>query len=368
MTDSDFSADNAPILVASDAVADAELVATLLRDEFSNVRLSVLSEEAVSDFDAHQPFVLILAFDTLDAAQQYREGLERQCGTAQTAQHRTLVLCSKDDLWHVYELCKTGQFDDYVLFWPITNDAPRLRMAVHHALRRRKETVQDRHVTANQLAAKAGSLATLESELTQYLSQVDQQIDLAGLTVTQAGQALDGASGEAGVANLRKHVQAIAHIIGGLRQTASESRRSLGARLAPVRGMLELAGKVRPVVLMVDDDAFQHRLVASALGGYRVDLVFASAAAEIMGLMWRHRPNLVLMDIELPDVDGVEATRRIRNIANFADIQVVMLTGHSERDFVVDSLRAGAADFLVKPLDQAKLIEKLGVFIPMDAV
>jgi CheY-like chemotaxis protein len=386
MTDSDFSSANAPILVASDAVADAELVETLLRrDEFSNVRLSVKPDEAVSDFDAHQPFVLILAFDSLEAAQQYIADLERLSKTAQTARHRTLILCTKDDLWRVYELCKKERFDDYVLFWPITNDAPRLPMAVHHALRRMKETVLDQQVTVNQLAAKAGHLATLESELTQYMSQVDQQIDIAGLTVAQAEQALNGALDElpgslpdhpepaaAGgldrirIANIRKHFQSIANIIGGLQRAASESRHALGARLAPVRGMLELAGQVRPVVLMVDDDEFQHKLISHALGGYNIDLVFASSAAEIMGLMWRHRPNVVLMDIELPDVDGVEATRRIRNIANFADTQVVMLTGHSERDVVVESLKAGAADFLVKPLDSAKLIQKLGGFIPMD--
>jgi DNA-binding response OmpR family regulator len=84
-----------------------------------------------------------------------------------------------------------------------------------------------------------------------------------------------------------------------------------------------------------------------------------------MGLLWQHRPNLILMDVGLPDVDGIEATRRIRDIANFSDIQIIMVTGHSERNVVVESLRAGAADFLVKPLDRVKLLDKLHTFIPV---
>jgi CheY-like chemotaxis protein len=71
------------------------------------------------------------------------------------------------------------------------------------------------------------------------------------------------------------------------------------------------------------------------------------------------------MDIGLPDVDGIQMTHRIRDIANFADIQIVMLTGHSERTVVLESLRAGAVDFLVKPLEKAKLVEKLASFAPM---
>jgi DNA-binding response OmpR family regulator len=69
--------------------------------------------------------------------------------------------------------------------------------------------------------------------------------------------------------------------------------------------------------------------------------------------------------VGLPDVDGIETTRRIRDIANFSDMQIIMVTGHSERNVVVESLRAGAVDFLVKPLERAKLLDKLRTFFPI---
>jgi len=43
------------------------------------------------------------------------------------------MLCTKEEVRHAYVLCRDGLFDDYVLFWPVSNDAPRLLMAVHHA-------------------------------------------------------------------------------------------------------------------------------------------------------------------------------------------------------------------------------------------
>jgi CheY-like chemotaxis protein len=116
---------------------------------------------------------------------------------------------------------------------------------------------------------------------------------------------------------------------------------------------------VRPVILVVDDDEFQQKLIAKLFSGQDVEIIFASSAAEALGTLWRHRAGLILMDVDLPEIDGIEATRRIKSVPQFAGIPVVMVTGHSEKNVVVDSLKAGAADFLVKPFDRATLLGKL---------
>lgn len=383
MLKTDFSPQKASILVATDAVADAELVLSLLNEEFGNVQTSTKPECSISDFEAYRPSVLILAFDSLEAANQYCLDIHRDSKHAHVIPHRTLVLCSKHDLWRAYELCKKEQFDDYVLFWPITNDAPRLRMAVHHALRRLSATLHN-EVPAHQLANQIHPLAALEPELAQFISSVGQQIEIAAATLTQAVQAQGDMSSEprtnnamesgrrAGadpdvseLASLRTQLGAMSEAVASMRGLVTRASREMSARFAPVNTLLELSRRVRPVILMVDDDTFQHKLVARALSEYRVDLVFAHSGSEVMSLLWQHRPNLVLMDIGLPDVDGIELTRRIRDVANFSGMQIVMLTGHSERSMVLNSLKAGAADFLVKPLEKVKLIEKLDSFVPM---
>jgi len=77
----------------------------------------------------------------------------------------------------------------------------------------------------------------------------------------------------------------------------------------------------------------------------------------------RERPDLVLMDIDLPDSSGLDLTRRFKAEPRLADVPVVMITGHSERHLVVESLRAGASDYVVKPFDREIIMAKLRAWL-----
>ncbi len=88
-------------------------------------------------------------------------------------------------------------------------------------------------------------------------------------------------------------------------------------------------------------------------------LVLAGSGAQALSLMRKTLPDLVLMDVQMPDMDGIETTRRLKALPSFANVAVIMLTGRSEGSVVVDSLSAGAADFVVKPVDRDKLIAKV---------
>lgn len=77
----------------------------------------------------------MLTFDNLEKAERYYLGLYRLCPMVQQHIHRTVILCNKDEVKRVCQLCMKNYFDDYVLFWAMTYDMSRLAMAVHHALR-----------------------------------------------------------------------------------------------------------------------------------------------------------------------------------------------------------------------------------------
>lgn len=126
----------ATILVASDNPSDAASVNDFLAQEFDQVVLSVDPDTAVEDFESHAPDVLVLAFSTLEDAERYYLGLYRLSATIHLQPHRTMVLCSTGNVRRAYQACRKESFDDYVQFWPMTNDAPRLLMSVHHALPR----------------------------------------------------------------------------------------------------------------------------------------------------------------------------------------------------------------------------------------
>ncbi len=187
----------APILVATDNVTDAALVKKQLEEEFTKVATSTDADAAAKDFERHRPDVLVLAFDNLEKAERYYLGLYRLCPTVQQHIHRTVILCNKDEVKRVYELCKKNYFDDYVLFWPMTYDMSRLAMAIHHALRE-LATLKDGAPSVAEFAAQARRLTDLEGLLEKRMSEGGQHLAVADQAMARAeqdiGAALDGFS------------------------------------------------------------------------------------------------------------------------------------------------------------------------------
>ncbi len=376
------------ILVASNRVTDADLVGNLLRGEFDHVTTSTDANRAVEDFENTRPNVLVLTFNGLQDAEQYYLGLYRRSTVVHAVPHRTVILCNMSDLRRVYELCKKQTFDDYVQFWPMTHDAPRLLMAVHHALRRLAADATSAP-TANEFAIQARRLATLESLLEQHTARGNAQLDIAHGSLQQAqqniGLALDGFSHQLSHGDLRglvdiKHtanfqheferlkkgpiatqIAAVATAVQPIRDWNLALRHELAPQIDGVRVLQTLADRIRPRVLAVDDDEFQHTLLRKLMPEESIELCFASSATEALMSLNRRRPDLILMDVDMPGVDGIEATRRIKGVAAFASIPVLMATGHSDKEIVVRSKNAGAAGFVVKPFNRATLLAKMRV-------
>jgi len=82
-----------------------------------------------------------------------------------------------------------------------------------------------------------------------------------------------------------------------------------------------------------------------------------------VSLLRRHPTDLILMDVNLPDISGITLTQRLKLLADFAGIPVVMVTSDGRRETIEDSLKAGAADFIVKPFAREAVIKKLDRFL-----
>ena len=105
------------------------------------------------------------------------------------------------------------------------------------------------------------------------------------------------------------------------------------------------------LILIVEDNELNLELVRDLLQHHGYETVEARNAADALTLAAERRPELILMDIQLPDVDGVRALERLRADARTASIGVVALTAFAMADDRQRLLRAGFDGYLEKPID-----------------
>jgi two-component system KDP operon response regulator KdpE len=109
-------------------------------------------------------------------------------------------------------------------------------------------------------------------------------------------------------------------------------------------------------VVLVEDDLEIRRLVADALSGNGYDVETAATGMDGLQLAVKGKPDLVLLDLGLPDLDGSELLRMIRAVSQ---VPVIVLTARGADETVVRTLDEGADDYLVKPFSVSQLIARM---------
>jgi two-component system chemotaxis response regulator CheY len=109
-----------------------------------------------------------------------------------------------------------------------------------------------------------------------------------------------------------------------------------------------------PRILIVDDAQFMRLRCARLLGERGYEIVEAQNGREAVEQYVAHRPDAVLMDITMPEMDGLAALKQIRQLDPAA--RITMLTALGQQGIVMEAIKAGARDFVVKPFEADRVL------------
>jgi class 3 adenylate cyclase len=114
-----------------------------------------------------------------------------------------------------------------------------------------------------------------------------------------------------------------------------------------------------PLILVVDDNATNRDIIVTRLEAHGYATLQAGDGAEALTAAACHRPDLVLLDVMMPNLNGIEACRRLKEEAGNSFLPVILVTALADTKDIVAGLEAGADEYLTKPIDQAALVARV---------
>ena len=118
----------------------------------------------------------------------------------------------------------------------------------------------------------------------------------------------------------------------------------------------------KKTILVVDDTEFNRDLVVQLLED-EYTMIIAENGAEALDKTQEQRPDLILMDLGMPVMDGWEATRRLKANEDLRHIPVIAITSHAMVGDEIEARKAGCDDYLPKPIDEDLLIKKIKKYL-----
>lgn len=112
-------------------------------------------------------------------------------------------------------------------------------------------------------------------------------------------------------------------------------------------------------ILLVEDNPVNRRLAEFLLRSHGYLVSEAATAQEAFEIMKTERPDLIVMDIQLPEMDGLEATRKLKEDPSLCDIPVVAVTSYAMKGDREKALAAGCVGYVTKPIDKTIFIEEV---------
>src|ERR1017187_7204237 len=112
-------------------------------------------------------------------------------------------------------------------------------------------------------------------------------------------------------------------------------------------------------LLVVDDQESNIQVLGAALGKLGFEILPATGGLQALRRLAVRRPDLILLDLLMPEMDGFEVCRRIRENADWAEIPIIFLSSVDDKRLIVRAFERGGVDYITKPFNHAELVTRM---------
>ena len=121
--------------------------------------------------------------------------------------------------------------------------------------------------------------------------------------------------------------------------------------------------KYKPIIMIVDDIPENLQVLGSSLDMAGYETAFATNGHDALEAISEVMPDLILLDVSMPDIDGFEVCRQLKATPATAEIPIIFLTAHTDVEHIVHAFSIGAGDYIAKPFTAKELWAKLDLWL-----
>ena len=117
-------------------------------------------------------------------------------------------------------------------------------------------------------------------------------------------------------------------------------------------------GNANKCILAVDDTAIVLTRISEVLRNY-YEVITVNSGNRALKCLKERKPDLILLDIQMASMDGIQTLQKIRTMKDMEDIPVIMLTGVEDKEIVMESAKLGICDYVLKPFSSDELLKRI---------
>lgn len=337
--------DTTPVLLIGDHSLAIEETLRLASNPVLDLRHARETNVSIGLYDSFKPKIVLLAFtEPRQAIVEYGK-LLLNVDNALNTPHLCLLMIEGKYSQQASQYCHFNIIDDYVIFKPLF-DTHRLSTSLYLLLRLfQLDDIENlMRIRCFNLIQTLGGISELiqPERLDLFRRDVDSISNPIIKDILQPSRTINTASKSPWSSNINQ-------------ETSTPALTE-----APV--MQKLVNNDL-MILVVEDEVVNQQMMTMVLEKENYQVILAKDGQEALDILESKIPNLILMDIKMPRINGLEVTKLIKTNPKLLHIPIVMLSAHTEQPVVRECLKCGAVDYLIKPAQRKELLDRVNRFI-----